>query len=368
MKICFIAPKAYPVFVPETDATFGGAEMQLSLFAKELASRDGLETFVFVGDYGQSETVRVGDVWLYKCLKAEASLVARVKQFYQCMKRHPADVYIQRALSPFSGVIGILAQRQGAQFVYMVANNGETDGDHPAYRFPVLRWLSLQTFSRADAVIAQNDYQKLQLQKRGWAGTTDVTRIRSVAQLAEEIADFSSREGVLWIGRCASLKQPEKGLQLAKELPTNAFRMACPPATGEEELFERVNEQVKQIKNISFQKRVPPSELDTAFSSAKVHVNTSSQEGFPSTFVEAAKNGTPIVSLHVNPDNVLHDYEFGIACNGDWELFKREVSDLTVNQERWESYSRNARMYARQEHDIVKNASLLLDQIEQKTA
>ena len=38
---------------------------------------------------------------------------------------------------------------------------------------------------------------------------------------------------------------------------------------------------------------------------SKILINTSSFEGFPNTFVQAWANGVPVISLKVDPDNII---------------------------------------------------------------
>ena len=48
----------------------------------------------------------------------------------------------------------------------------------------------------------------------------------------------------------------------------------------------------------------------------RVFVN-SSTEGFANAFVRAARAGTPVLSLEVNPDGILQGSDFGACADGD---------------------------------------------------
>ena len=47
IKVCFIAPKAYPIFNPAIREVFGGAQLDLYLLATELAK----ETYLLVENF-----------------------------------------------------------------------------------------------------------------------------------------------------------------------------------------------------------------------------------------------------------------------------------------------------------------------------
>ena len=67
-KICFIGPKAYQLFNPKIKSTFGGAEVQLSLLAKELTKNNELDIHFMVTDYGQKNLEQFNNIKIRKSL------------------------------------------------------------------------------------------------------------------------------------------------------------------------------------------------------------------------------------------------------------------------------------------------------------
>ena len=106
-KICFIGLKAYQLFNPKIKSTFGGAEVQLSLLAKEFAKNKNLNIHFMVADYGQKDIETYGGVKVWKSLNFKDKTLKQIKDFFRIFKKINADIYIQRTLSPYSGIIAL---------------------------------------------------------------------------------------------------------------------------------------------------------------------------------------------------------------------------------------------------------------------
>ena len=96
-------------------------------------------------------------------------------------------------------------------------------------------------------------------------------------------------------------------ISIAKKLPQYTFTIICPKASDQS--HEEYLELKKQfaIPNVKFIEFVPFEEIDDYFANAKLFINTSDDEGFPNTFIQARNNGTPVISFNVDPDNILRD-------------------------------------------------------------
>jgi glycosyltransferase involved in cell wall biosynthesis len=160
------------------------------------------------------------------------------------------------------------------------------------------------------------------------------------------------RQSILWVSRCECIKQPEIFIALAQAFPRESFVMVCPPSASGPDYFESIRNQALKQQNMTFVEHVPFPEIGAYFGAARLFVNTAVQEGFPNTFVQAWMQGTPVVSLAVDPGGVMARHGLGISCDGSREALETAVSSLLTDRPLRERLSRAAFAYAREHHDI----------------
>jgi hypothetical protein len=66
IRVCFVAPKAYPLFNSDAEGVIGGAEVDLYYLATELARDEGFAVSFLVADYGQPPREQRQNVELIK--------------------------------------------------------------------------------------------------------------------------------------------------------------------------------------------------------------------------------------------------------------------------------------------------------------
>ena len=173
----------------------------------------------------------------------------------------------------------------------------------------------------------------------------------------EKTNEKNVRKHILWVGRLIRMKQPELFIKLAEQFSDEKFLMIAPGYNDnfEKEVQVKIN-RVKNIKRISY---VKFSDIDDYFKQAKILISSSTYEGFPNTFVQAAKNGTPIITYSTNPEDILNRYHIGFCANKSFEQMTRQLNRLLNDKKLWEERSKKAYKYAQEKHDIKKNVEEL---------
>jgi hypothetical protein len=79
---------------------------------------------------------------------------------------------------------------------------------------------------------------------------------------------------------------------------------------GQEKLYDYVIRESKMLPNLKFRGILPLEETEKEFDKAKIFVNTSLQEGFPNTFLQAWRQGIPVISF-IDPDGLIAKHSLG---------------------------------------------------------
>jgi len=342
---------------------FGGAEVQIRALAKELARTDGIDVHVMVAGAPTPEPQVFDGVTVWTPLAWDSSALARLIAFVRFLGRAKADVVVQRTISPYSTVIALLCRLRGTRFVYMAANDGETDGTHPLYRRLLTGRLARVTFRLANAIVVQNEYQR---DRAGPISSAAPVLIPSSWPAAGTEPSYDDGSHVLWVSRIDRLyKRPELFLDLAERFPAEQFVMVGAPANDQADYFEEVSKRASSIANVEFVSGIPFGEIDQRYREAKVFVNTSSSEGFPNTFLQAAANRTPIISLNVHPNSFIEEHSCGFYCHDDFALMEDRLRELLQDKTLRRKQADNAYAYVREHHDVGKNAKAFLAVLQQ---
>lgn len=345
-KVCFISRSAYPLFDRGCTATFGGAEVDLYLISTELA-KDGdyLVSFI-VGDFGQPKITKYNNVEIYSSYKADENKLIQIIKLILVIIRVKSDVYFQEGASGGTGVISFVCKILKRKFIYRTASDIDCNG-----RFieenRIEGLLYLWGIRNAVKVITQNQNNASELVNTH--GVSSVV-IKNASVISNHM--FNHKKNIiLWVGRSESLKQPEIFFRIAQQLPQHQFVMIAPQANYNnvdvQALFQRYH-----LNNFEYLKRVPFDVIDDFFERAEVLINTSQYEGFPNTFVQAAKSSTAIFSLSVDPDGFIKSTNSGFVANGDENLLIQTLKNVLNDRKKLSDMQSNAFRYAKNEHNL----------------
>ncbi|MER6971166.1 glycosyltransferase family 4 protein [Nocardioides sp. NPDC000445] len=355
-RVCFLNPFGYELFDPATRASrvFGGAEVQLYYLATALAALEKFSVSMIVESANLRHQQVVEGVKMIP-VRPEPPALARLRdripipslRYLSAMRTADADIYLQRGGAVQTGDVALHCRVARRRFVFMAAHDWDCDHHHRGGSQYLAGTYYVAGLHRADLVYAQSQFQQDQLQRHHHTSSA----VQRTVYPAAPVSSPDEREHVLWVGRCVDWKRPMAFLDLAEARPDVPFMMACAPYEGAHDLYVSVAARADLMPNVEFLGFVPFAATDDLFRNARVIVNTSTVEGFPNTFVQAARVATPVLSLEVDPDRVLETGGFGACADGNPATLAEQLDQMLDNAT-WRRHSANALDYFRTTHDL----------------
>lgn len=404
LRVCFYRRDAYGLFDSRSKTLYGGAEVRSYLLAREVARRPEFDVS-FMVRHEPTLLQQVGDISLVSDGRvSQHGLVDRVyNEFREYGDPHPSFPYFRfRSFSPRilwqlpvlvthrlvrpwfepwmgpyrprprrvyrdakaqvfccfgpnSATADVIAsgRRWGFRTVVFILSDHEVDRPYqPGQGFVVdtgttghLLWYVL---THADAIVAQTDRQAACLQQNFGR---EATVVRNPIDVGQPPAS-GQRRHVLWIGRAETAEQTSKRprllVALARRCPQIPFLAVMNPTVREE--FDRI--VAESPANLRIVERIPFSEIDECFRDAGLFLSTSAFEGFPNAFLQAAKFAVPIVSLAVDPGEILSRYRAGVCCADDLNQAATEITRLWTDTAAAAELGRAGRAYVERFHDL----------------
>ena len=353
IKICIISHFGYPLYnkkCMETDIG-GGAGVQLYLLSKEFTKKNNINVNVITGNHKiQKKRIELyQNIKLFNVLPIKRNIFNIFKFvifiFITLIQIKP-DIIIQRAPSTSTGICAFYSKLFRKKFIYSIANKPDVNG---VAEKGVLGKFYKYGLDNASVIVAQHNDQILELEKFKKRKVRNILVIKSGYEIIE--IDQIKKTKILWVSRAMEWKRAEFFLELAKKIPDKDFIIIC-TKTNNEKYWKTIFDNAFKIHNLKFLNFVPFQKMDSYFQKAKFFINTSIFEGFPNTFIQAFKNKTLVISLNVNPEEILTKHKIGIFCNDDLKKMEVTINHLFENQELYNSYTKKAYSYVKENHDI----------------
>jgi len=338
----------------------GGAELQQGLLAEELV-KDGYDVLFIVPDQGQKLCQLVDGIRLLKSIPLglwQKKLLAKLYRFplipeiiWRRLSLADSQIYFQRMVGATSALVALFCRTKKRKYVYCIASDAEVDGTYIKKRKFPFSWLARLAIKNADGIITQSRHQQ-ELLKLNF--NRDSVVIESMCLLPDNLPPKEQPPVVLWVGSVRKVKRPELFLKLAAAIPEVKFRMIGGASPWEDpNYFEELRESAAHIPNLEFLGFVPYQQISQYFATASILVNTSDFEGFPNTFLQAWSRFTPVVSLNVDPDEIICQHQLGFHSNTFDQMLK-DVKLLIGNEALRREMAERGRRYVEQKHDAGK--------------
>ncbi len=353
-KICIISPAAYPILTGSDEPrSGGGAEAQLCVLGRGLAE-EGYEVHYIVDDFGQPQDQKLGDVYIHKApLRYMGGnnlyLFPDWLNYLSVLSRVDADYHVIKLPRNLLVPLGVFCKIRNRRLIFI----GQIDNDVDL-RFirenegVVTYWLYRIGMKAVDFIVAQNERQREGFERLFRKRTRMVKSIITLPTVGE----IKKKNYVLWVGSALEKKKPLTFIELARAMPDICFKMAVAPV--DEELDNRLRAEACKLPNLEYLGFVPLAKISRYFSEAALFVSTSIREGFPNTFLQSWQFGTPVVSLSVDPDDLIQNNALG-RLSRTFEQLCSDVDEIMNNPELRREFGENGRnyVYANHSKDVI---------------
>lgn len=352
IKVCFISMFTYPLFSRDFRGKFGGSELQMSLLSKELAKNQEYDISMLVLDVGQKRRQNIAGVNVIKTYRRGKdifNLILFPFKFLGGIISTNPHMFICRAAGVEVGITALISKILRKKMIYSLGSNGDVDGSlFSGFTGRIFKF----GLKNSDFYIAQSKDQSDMLSELYPSKKDKIKIIKNSFVITDE--KTQNKDIILWAGRSAELKRPEVFLRLAKDFPDQKFIMILSEA-GRPWIQEKIKRDSKGINNLKILGDMKFEETQSFFSRSVAFVNTSTVEGFPNTFLQAANSYSPILSLKVDPDGFISKNDCGYVCDDKYENLKESLKKIFNDKESYGRKAQNFRKYLEKEHDINNN-------------
>jgi glycosyltransferase involved in cell wall biosynthesis len=318
-KVCFVSPYAFPLLIPNGKGP-GGAERQFFLFARELAAQGWDVSFVTAHPPKNSENQQT-TFPVYTCSLnylggSNRSILTDWFSLLRAMKKAGSYYYVLKVPGHLLAPMAFFCRLFKRHLVFWGQMSYDAD---PAIRSAKSFVGVLHDFGikKTNTVIAQTLEQQQGFSKNYKINAFIVPSICSNIESQDayplEKATNKKQIDVLWAGNSTPKKRYEVVVELAKMMPQIQFAMAMNKANPGR--FQEAQIICRSIANLDFLGTVQPAIMEQIFPQTKLFLNTSTQEGFPNTYLQAWQSKIPVVTLNIDPDNVIAKHSLGVVID-----------------------------------------------------
>lgn len=350
--------------------SIGGAEYQSYLIAKQLISAGHKVHYIYLHN-GKP---------LKKSLNIKLHTLKRIHNIHNTgleiplyffkishiLKKIKPDVIYIRGRSAVSIICALFARFNRIKIVWHIAH--DNDLLLPSFNLSLkdmIKYPELNSFKYFihffDRIIAQTKFQSERLYSNYGIDSYVIPNGHPITNL-NMAHKANGRIRVMWVANMKPIKQPEVFVRLAKVIGDNgnsSFFMIG--RLYQNSKINNVLKKINNIPNLRWLGELSNEEVNLYLSKAHILVNTSLAEGFPNTFIQGWMRGLPVVSLYVDPDNILKNENIGFH-SGNFDNMVRDTRNLINDHALRNSMGIKAQKYAFENHSL-KNIEKIVDLI-----
>jgi glycosyltransferase involved in cell wall biosynthesis len=346
----------------------GGAEFQMSLLIDALAAADRYEIHYlahFIDERARARCYRVSRIGGGGPAPRFGYLMDAVPLYRALREIDPCLIY-QRVACGYTGVCAFYSRRRSAPLLLHVAHDTDVTKQHldrsrNFLRLRLEKWSVEYGVRHATRIVVQTRHQAELLQ--GNYGRAPDAIIRNFHPPAAETIDKSGRLTVVWIANLKPWKRPDVFVRLANSFSdrtdTRFVMVGAPaPRSGRGGWQGSLMRSIEATPNLEYLGQRSHAEVNELLARAHIFVNTSMREGFPNTFIQAWLRDVAVVSLTVDPDEVLSRQQAGIAARSESGLTEA-VRTLIDHPDVRAGFVQRGRDHAAAQHSLQNVRTLM---------
>ena len=340
-KVCIIGD----LYKTYSSGNQGGGEAQLLMLAKTLV-RIGFE--VCIVDFRIEKKIISGEGFIFIPVTGKNTLTIIDKftkkaiRLFKTLSQINCDYYFSSIMGFQQFIPLIVSKKKRVKFYYWVAADLELEGFrkrwHYWYRYNlnahklysiILSEIFFPLVLRfADTVFAQHLKQLKMLNQKNSDLLNNV--------VDEKAVDVVKSDYYVWVGSIDRIKgfqfleRAVADIQNLKMIIIGRIR---------DESCRSILDQICKDSNVQYLGYLEKNDqVLSVIAGAKALISTAEKEGFPITFIEAWSLNTPVISLFVDPGNIINKNHLGFCANGDYNSFTNYIENNSLNNSSTSTY------------------------------
>lgn len=369
MKFCFFGYISCAI----KGQTIGGGELQIYLLARALAI-NGHEV-VIIDPYADEDFTTPEGIQLLTVpdwnngIRGLRFFFNRIPALYKILINQKADYYYVRMRSFIHLIPYLVAKKNGGKFIQAIASDTDVLSAAKRYQYEYKTNFKLSKYlteylpndlvfkylsQHADIVTLQHTGQRFtsHSSKNNQFIYSNIIDLKSLP-----VTINPQKEYYIYAGSITMLKGAENLLKLVNMIDESIQIVFVGSTRGKRS--QDIYDELSKKKNVILKGQMSHKETIALISKAKALINTSYYEGFPNIYLEAWGTGVPVISLTVNPGDVINKYGLGICCNGDLNRMKACIE----TNETVKFNQKNLKEYVKEFHDFDTAAERFLQVI-----
>jgi glycosyltransferase involved in cell wall biosynthesis len=198
--------------------------------------------------------------------------------------------------------------------------------------------------SRTDRIFVQHAGQLAALTRQWRSKAHVLPKVCDIDPSRPAKSHAERMPSVAWVGTLVRFKRPDLLVHIASNLPQFRFVVCGGVPQSTDAAGADVVAQLRALPNVEYLGHVAPEKAAQIIANAALLLSTSDVEGFPNTFVQAWSCGTPVITLTIDPDQIIARLHLG-AVVGTVDRAIPEIRSLLDGPQRRHEMGARARQF-----------------------